>query len=256
MRPFLTTALLTLAIAASPLRAQEARHTVSGTLLDGASNDGIATAWVQIEDTRVAAVTDSAGRFVLDRVPAGLRSLEISRVGYVTLRETLIVEGDMTVTVTMTPKPIVLEGIQVTLDRLAFRRNALPYAVSVFDEEAMFRTNALDAADFVERRAGLLMVPCPTGEVACVLSRGGRAHLGVVIDDRPAFAGISELVGFPMSEIDQVEVVRRCPMVRVYTKRFMEQLATGKRRLHPFLDCGGAWPEPRPGRRELLTDFS
>jgi hypothetical protein len=237
MRRSIVATVIAFAHFVPPTHAQDADHVISGAVLDGISNDPVAEAWIQIKDSRIAAVTDSAGRFVLAAVSEGRYRIEVSRVGYVTQRESLSVNDDIAITVTMTPKPIVLEGIHVTLDRLAARRNAFPYGVFVFDERAIVRSSALDVGDFVERRAGLTMIPCPSGEVGCVFRRGERARLEVVIDDRPAFGGLWELIGFPLSEVDQIEVVRRCPMVRIYTKRFMEEVTLGKRRIYPVLDC-------------------
>ena len=55
---------------------------IEGSVLDGRTGEPIADVQVEAEGTGCAALTDSAGRYVIENVPAGVNRLLVSRDGY------------------------------------------------------------------------------------------------------------------------------------------------------------------------------
>jgi len=55
---------------------------VEGTVFDAGTGEPVADAQVAVEGTGCGAVTDSAGRYVMENVPAGMNKMLVSRDGY------------------------------------------------------------------------------------------------------------------------------------------------------------------------------
>ncbi len=66
----------------SPAHAQQAAVTIGGQVADAESNAALTGAVVRVVGTRLGAVTDADGRFVVEGVPAGSYELGVSLIGY------------------------------------------------------------------------------------------------------------------------------------------------------------------------------
>ncbi len=85
-------------------------------------------------------------------------------------------------------------------------------------------------------RAGLPFTPCGRLQRPdCVLVRGQRLGLGVWVDETPLIGGMEALFAYGLEEVHSIVVSLGCWMVRVYTKRFMERLASGRNPVFPSL---------------------
>lgn len=196
---------------------------VQGEVLDATTRLPVALALVELVCAQQRALTDSLGYFRFEGVEEGGHQVRVSGLGYITLSETTPLGADEVVTVWLTPKAISLEGLQVTVNRLARRRRAFPRAVRALSAAEIQMSPALDAFDLLERIPGARTVPCGASE--CVLRRGRYTPLRVMMDEMPLPGGALSLQGYPSSEIHAVEFVPSCSMVRVYTTRFVERMA-------------------------------
>ncbi len=72
---------------------------VEGTVFDVRTGLAVPQARVAVERTELGTLTDSAGRYVIENVPAGMHKLLVSRAGYVNAYTVLRLVEDWTVTV-------------------------------------------------------------------------------------------------------------------------------------------------------------
>jgi hypothetical protein len=93
-----TVAIALLATAAFPLRAQSI---LRGRVLRDRDSLPIAHAEVRIASVRIAAITDSAGRFTLGDIPAGAYIVQMRRIGYAPVEVMLRFRGRDTVNATV-----------------------------------------------------------------------------------------------------------------------------------------------------------
>jgi CarboxypepD_reg-like domain/TonB-dependent Receptor Plug Domain len=110
-----------LAIAAipsgQPLRAQEPPGRLLGRVVDHANGKPLAGARVGVKDTELNAISDNAGGFVLENVPAGLQSVEVELIGYEsrTVPVRVLSRETMEAELRLSTKPIALPPIEVTV---------------------------------------------------------------------------------------------------------------------------------------------
>ena len=194
------------------------------------------TGKVRANGSAIAGFTDEEGRFSIDEVPVGLSRVLVSRIGYADLVQVLDIQEGQFVEVVVIPKPVVLEGIEVYVDRLQTRLRALPYTANVFDETALKLSPTLNVADYLDSQPGFEFVPCftggsPTGVYTqrrdCMRTRGTTPQRPrIFIDDAPAMGGVRELATLPTMGMYRVEVIRGCGQIRVYTTSYVEGTAT------------------------------
>lgn len=96
-------------------QAQPTEIDVPGRVLDSATGEGIATAFVAVTDLRLQVVTDTAGYFHLV-IPAGKHHFRFSRVGYDAIEGDIDVDERTGIRVGLQPRPLVLDGVTVTAD--------------------------------------------------------------------------------------------------------------------------------------------
>lgn len=198
------------------------------------------------DSTVIVGVTDAAGHFDIERVPPGPSQVEVTRIGYADLIQVLDIQAGQFVEVAVIPKPVVLEGIEVYVDRLKARLRALPHIVDTYEQAALGAAPDLNVASYLDSQPGFAFVPCFEGAASssgavrrapdCMRTRGTLVERPrIFIDDAPAFGGIPELATLPTTEVYRVEVIRGCAQIRIYTVTYTEETAVRRRPLVPII---------------------
>lgn len=238
--------LLLIAAFAPPvsLSGQNTPARVSGRVIELERGNPVAEVLIEILGTSGGTLSDSLGRFVLPPGTSGRVRLRASRLGYADLVRELEVWGGAFLTITMRPRPLLIEGIALRLDRLEMRHNATPFASSAYVERELRTSPARDAIDFLARRdPSFRFIPCD-GEPdldtevfpgACVLIRNRPVSLQIYVDEFEAVGGIEELRSYDMRDLYRVELYPRCAQIWVYTRWFMEDLPRAGSALRPVV---------------------
>jgi len=201
---------------------------------------------VRQDSTVIMGVTDATGHFNIERVPPGPSEVEVTRIGYADLIQVLDIQAGQFVEVAVIPKPVVLEGIEVYVDRLEARVRALPHIVETYEETALRAAPDLDVARYLDSQPGFAFVACFEGAASsvgavrpapeCMRTRGTLAERPrIFIHDAPAFGGVRELASIPTTEVYRVEVIRGCAQIRIYTVTYTEETAVRRRPLVPII---------------------
>ncbi len=223
----------------------------SGRVIDTWQGEPVPGAVIVLTETRrrdgsaIMGVTDDEGRFAISDVPPGPSHVRVSRLGYVDLTQVLDIQAGQDVEVAVVPKPVLLEGIEVYVDRLADRIAVLPYMASTFTEAEIKLAPDLDVASYLNSQPGFEFVSCfdrgpETGLFTrprdCIRTRGAIVQRPrIYVDDAPAFGGVRELATLPSTETYRIEVIRGCAQIRVYTISYVEGAATRPGALVPII---------------------
>ncbi|NNF25945.1 MAG: TonB-dependent receptor plug domain-containing protein [Gemmatimonadetes bacterium] len=226
--------------------------TFTGRVIDTYWGDPVVEALVRVDGTirpdgsQIWGLTREDGTFIIPNVPPGPSQVTVTRLGYADLVQVLDIRADQFVEVVVIPKPVVLEGIEVYVDRLESRVRQLPYAVATFDEVALKLSPTMDVATYLDQSPNLEFVPCFENNSGggvfrqrrdCMRARGTQPRRPqIFIDDAPAFGGLPELATIPTTEVYRVEVIRGCGQIRVYTSHYVERVVGQRARpLIPIL---------------------
>lgn len=198
---------------------------VHGRVSDAQTGEPIAIAMVHVRTVDRRAVTDAAGAFVLRGLPPGMHLFEVSRLGYETYAFEIAVRPDRPILIELHPEPLVLEGITVALDQFGDRARRIPYRVYAWDEATLVGARHTRVVDFLSEQPWLM---CPGAE--CNTWVQGRARTPFVFIDE-MLRDWAYLDTYRTDQLYRIESIRNCPMVRIYTKAFMERVARGDARL-------------------------
>ena len=242
------------AVAQAPERE---RLDVAGIVADATTGEPIAGALIYIQNTSVSTLSNEDGRFVLRGVPAGEQIWVIERLGYATWRQPLTARHLDQLRIGLMARPVALEAIRATVDRLEERRKLSPYSVHTVSREELLSAVAIDAATLARSRTPWLPVGCPQGAGGgapaagtgvpnqnslrdpgervvelmdlCVRYRGGVTRPGICLDDKPI--PLAMLSAYGASEIQAIDYIGGpSPQIRLYTRRFLES----GRRIRPI----------------------
>ena len=153
-------ALLAVLLCTSRAMSQGSEPRVEGTVRLRGSESPVAGATVTIKGTSLQARTDTAGRFVLLRVPAGPQVVAVRRLGYAVSRTAVTVPaaGAVTITVRMARSSLQLDQLVVTADRTGRATGELGTA-SVIDRDAIANQVASSLAGVLELVPGVPLQP-------------------------------------------------------------------------------------------------
>jgi hypothetical protein len=210
----LAAALLVAAARPAALMAQTA--TVSGSLINQESQGPIEGARVSILGTSLAASTDSAGRFELARVPAGVRVLQARAVGYVVASWVVeLGEGQVLRQVfAMAPRAVEMAGVTVTApdardnwrSEAAFELRRGRGQGFFITREQIRQRNATTITDLLRTVPGV-MTNCTGRGCTVTMERSTRpCRPEYFLDGYPAT--FSTGPNFPIQQIRGVEIYR------------------------------------------------
>ncbi len=219
----------------APITAQPAcepdQPRIAGLVVDAGTAAPLEGALVSVGESSQAWLTTDSGRFLLCEVGTGTHGVTVERLGYetLTIQVTANAAGAV-VRFQLEPRPILLEGLEIVMDRFSQRRRAAATVVRTFDQAAIARSGHWAAGDFVMSRGGVFMAPCGAGR--CVFYRGTRVSPVVYLDEVPLIGGWNHFETLPTSLLYMVEVYRKGTHIRAYTHAFMERAA--RNRLAPL----------------------
>jgi hypothetical protein len=167
-----------------PPRSDTPRGDVIGRVVETATGAPVSGAEVRIAGMRAVAITDVAGAFRLDRVPAGVVSLQVSSLGFhTTIHGDVVVSPakPVPVTIRLTPAPLEVQGIVV---RPSSFRAAIEAPTSTHEMRAEEIRRAPGAWEDVVRAVAVLPGVAPTGVHSNMLVvRGGAPFENLFIVD-------------------------------------------------------------------------
>lgn len=240
MRRLLLAALAATLLAPPVLLSQAAappQVEVSGRVVDAVTQAPVRGAVVELRDVGRKAVSDSAGRFVLQRVPRGTHEWRISRIGYAAWEESTEVDEGDEFTIALLARPEVLEGITAITSQLLHRREASGMAVRTVDGNTLRLAGSPSAFEVVHDRLGVAGVQCPNlnaGTHSCAWVRGELTPVTVYVDEQRMPGGLEDLRNYVPQELFSVESYAGGRMIRVITVWFAERLARGRASLMPL----------------------
>jgi len=231
----LFSSVLLAAIAFSSAAAQPVcepgQRRIVGQVVDAATEAPLDVVRVAAEVSARPVLTTSDGRFLLCDVGAGTIAITAERLGYETLTVDVVAgTASDPIRLRLQPSPILLEGLEIVMDRFKHRHRAVATVVRTYDEAAFASSGHWSAADFVASRSGIFTMPCGFGR--CVYYRGALVSPSVYLDERPLPGGWAQFESLPTSQLYMIEVYRRGTHVRAYSHAFMERAA--KTRLAPL----------------------
>jgi hypothetical protein len=203
-----------------------------GQVLDAETRRPVVGAYVNVAGARKDGLTDHDGSFRIGNIRTGRYTVEVSELGYQDLSLSVNIVAGEPLTITLTPDPVLLEGVTVTADRLQSRRRSSPYSVWVFDHAQLANMGG-SAAEVVQH----LLFPTRTSctywsfRMAC----SAEADPPVYIDERRAYGGMDELASYGAQDLYLIEMYRGSgAQVRAYTTSYMEFLARTHQPLGPL----------------------
>lgn len=182
---------------------------VMGLVVDAATGSPLRDARVLIEGR--AAITGSDGRFVLQEMETGRQSLEVDLLGYRPVHDTLeVVEGTQEMVVRMSPDPIELDPITVTvlsrnLEAQGFyERMRLQSGIFLTRQEIAIRDPAY-TTDLLRGAPGVTVQPARNRPGYDLVLRGG-CRPTYYLNGIPQLPGTFHLNNLGPEDIEALEV--------------------------------------------------
>lgn len=245
VRRGLPLACLLALLMAPALRAQQqpaapASVSVGGEVLDALSGAPVRDAAITLPDLGRSVFTDERGHFSLRGIPSGPQRWVVTRLGYATWEQEVDVQQDgASFTARILPRPEVLEGITVVVDRFETRRRSAATSVRVAERRDILTSAASNAMELIPSRMGLTITPCSTAEpdMMCAWVRGRLTRPRVYVDEQaPGY--LEHLLTYQPHELHVIESYYGGEVIYAYTTAFVERLARNRRSLAPLPNAG------------------
>ena len=170
---------------------------------------------IYVQGTRIGAVTDKTGHYMLINLPVGKHIIEARMMGYKTEeKEVTIKEGEtIELNFIMEESAIDMEGIVVTGTKTPKRITDSPVIVTVLDNATLESVNALDISDGLNYQPGLRVeTDCQTCNYTQLRMNGlPGAYSQILINGKNLMSPLVGLYGLemmPAGMVDRIEVVR------------------------------------------------
>ena len=217
--------------------------TLRGRVTEAGGERGVAGAQIGVSETRLGAMTDDNGRFVLTGVPTGPRTLTIRRLGYqAATRAVNVVAGDVNVgDIPLSVSAVNLSEVVVTGSAAPTERRKVGTSVASVDSTLIARSQAvavdqamqgkIPGAQITQNSGG------PGGGGISVRLRGTNSFIsgsdplyivdGVIVDNgsaQLADLGIrsnpqNRLADLNPNDVERVEIIRGAAAAALYGSR-------------------------------------
>ena len=188
---------------------------IIGHILDKNTKEHLPYITVALKGTTIGTVTDATGHYFLKNLPEGNFVLEISSVGYKTVRRNVTLKKGRTLEedFEIEEDAVALDGVVVSANRNETTRRLAPTLVNVVDLKIFENTNSTTLAQGLSFQPGVRVESnCQNCGFQQVRINGlDGPYTQILLDSRPIFSALSGVYGIeqiPASMIERVEVMR------------------------------------------------
>ena len=148
-------------------RAHAQTGAIVGQVTDARSAEGVNGVTVEVQGTRLAAITRADGRFRITGVPTGSYAVVARRIGYASGRQQVAVSGsEVTANFSLTAAAVALDQVVVTGTAGAQERRTIPNAVSAIDAPSQLEASAApNITSLISGRAPGVTIASTTGRL-------------------------------------------------------------------------------------------
>lgn len=188
---------------------------IGGHVIDAENGEHIPGCLVKIAGTDIATVTDPSGHYVFRDLRPGAYTVEVSFMGYESMKKSTSVDFGQTVELNFEiyPDAFMLDQIVVTSSKTELRRRESPALVNVLSGQTFMTVGACSLADGLDFQPGVRVEnDCQNCGFTQVRINGLDGHYSqILMNSRPVFsalAGVYGLEHIPANMIDRVEIMR------------------------------------------------
>ena len=188
---------------------------IVGHILDKNTKEHLPYITVALKGTTIGTVTDATGHYFLKNLPEGNFVLEVSSVGYKTVRRNVTLKKGRTLEedFEIEEDAVALDGVVVSANRNETTRRLAPTLVNVVDLKIFENTNSTTLAQGLSFQPGVRVESnCQNCGFQQVRINGlDGPYTQILLDFRPIFSALSGVYGIeqiPASMIERVEVMR------------------------------------------------
>ena len=186
-----------------------------GHVTDKHSHEHLPFITISLKGTTIGTTTDETGHYFLKNLPEGTFTVEVSSVGYKTVRKEINFKKGKTIEMNFEIEEdlISLEGVVVSANRNETTRRMAPTLVNVVSMKTFENTNSACLAQGLNFQPGVRVENnCQNCGYQQVRINGlDGPYTQILIDSRPIFSALSGVYGLeqiPANMIDRVEVMR------------------------------------------------
>lgn len=178
-------------------------------------NIAVANANITIVNTNFKAQTDSIGNFKFENIPVGNYRIDVSAIGYVTLRKNIIIQNKIedTIIFDLQKQDNQLDEIVVSGTLKAAKRLESPVPVEVYSPVFLKKNPTASIYEALQNVNGV------RPQLNCGICNTGDIHINglegpytlVMIDGMPIVSSLSTvygLSGIPNSLVERIEIVK------------------------------------------------
>ena len=188
---------------------------IVGHILDKNTKEHLPYITIALKGTTIGTVTDVTGHYFLKNLPEGNFVLEVSSVGYKTVRRNVTLKKGHTLEedFEIEEDAVALDGVVVSANRNETTRRLATTLVNVVDMKMFETTNSTTLAQGLSFQPGVRVESnCQNCGFQQVRINGlDGPYTQILLDSRPIFSALSGVYGIeqiPASMIERVEVMR------------------------------------------------
>jgi TonB-linked SusC/RagA family outer membrane protein len=210
---------------------------IQGTITDSRTKQPLPAAAVIVQGTKLGAVSDADGRFVLPNVPAGQHTLLVRRIGYGSVTQPVTVQAGQTATidVALSEVAISLDQVVVTGTAATARKKEIGNSIGMVSAEQIAAAPVRNSQDVIAGRVPSVTVLENSGQPGAggtVIIRGTNTISqstypliyvdGVRVFNEPTRNGwggrtaTNPLQNINAADIDHVEIVKGAAATTLY----------------------------------------
>lgn len=188
-----------------------AQHTLKGKISNH-EGKAISGATISLENGTHTTVSDTSGNFELQKITGQKQSIQISAIGYQTLKQTVL-PSDTIIPFKLNADNLHLHEVVVSATRYGVSKKEAPVIVQVLGPKLFQATQSVAMSETLNYQPGVRVENnCQNCGFSQVRLNGLEgAYSQILINSRSVFSALNSVYGLdqlPTSMIDRIEVVR------------------------------------------------
>lgn len=214
------------------------RYRLRGQVTDAENRQPVIDADVRI-DRRDPVHTNIAGRFNVGGLSAGNPiTIHVSAFGLMPRQLTLQADRDTTINLALRADPIGQRMIAIQLQRLESRSNALGHSVQTLNRDQIMRRSVGTPWDLIRE----YLRPSLRKNAPASITLETPAVVPCLFIDERRVQWMEELTNYVPDTIERIEIIDRGSMVRVYTRRYVQEMLRRRADPAPIVLVAGLGP--------------